>query len=146
MKRLLVLILPLAIGLYGKSVDNIEAMTQRIKSKRVSEIPKDRFFNIPAPMKVMIKVDKNATKDKKKKSIVKTNMGGESEVGWILGAIINNKAYLNGTWVKVGDTISGFKVVKIYDDSVELKLGKRDVRVFLTPKSDLIKIANGEKK
>ena len=49
-----------------------------------------------------------------------------------LKAIINNSAYIDGKWRKLGDDINGYKVVKIYDDYVILKLDGRKIRLSVT--------------
>ena len=42
-----------------------------------------------------------------------------------LTAILNDKAYINGNFYKVGDTVASFEVVKISSDSVHLKKGSK---------------------
>ncbi len=48
-----------------------------------------------------------------------------------LTAILNDKAYINGRFYKIGDTISGYKIVKIADSYVVLKKKDKMKILFL---------------
>ncbi|WP_373070485.1 hypothetical protein [Sulfurimonas sp.] len=44
---------------------------------------------------------------------------------FILGAIINNTALINGKWHKIGETINGYKITKINKKTVNLQSGSK---------------------
>ena len=54
----------------------------------------------------------------------------------VLKAIINNTAYIDGRWREVGDDINGYKIAKIADEVVILKLGERNITLSVTRKSN----------
>lgn len=56
-----------------------------------------------------------------------------------LNAIFQNKANINGVWVKRRDFIEGFKILKIKRDSVVLKKDNKIIVLSLKPK--LLKVA-----
>ncbi|MDD3344245.1 MAG: hypothetical protein PHR87_11810 [Sulfurospirillaceae bacterium] len=48
-----------------------------------------------------------------------------------LVAILNQKAYINGQWYRVGQSVNGYKIIKIREQSVELKKdGKTKILAF----------------
>jgi hypothetical protein len=51
----------------------------------------------------------------------------------ILGAIINDKAFINGAWHRVGDSIYGFKITKITNYLVYLN--KKNKKMTLSTKN-----------
>ncbi|ACM92103.1 hypothetical protein NAMH_1375 [Nautilia profundicola AmH] len=55
-----------------------------------------------------------------------------------LNAIFQNKADINGVWVKVGDEIAGYKVIKINNNEVVLK--KNNTIKKLVLKSNILKV------
>ncbi|AZV47065.1 hypothetical protein C3L23_07200 [Nautilia sp. PV-1] len=57
----------------------------------------------------------------------------------VLNAIFQNKANINGIWVKRGDNIEGYVVVKITDKEVVLKKDNIYKKLSLTPK--VLKVA-----
>ncbi|WP_200764098.1 hypothetical protein [Nitrosophilus alvini] len=57
-----------------------------------------------------------------------------------LYAILNNKAKINRKWYRLGDKISGYKLVKISQTKVKLRRGNRTVTLFIPRKNRKIKI------
>ncbi|GAB6045832.1 hypothetical protein JCM11957_14300 [Caminibacter profundus] len=53
-------------------------------------------------------------------------------------AIFNKKVYINNSWYKIGDTVNGYKIIKIIDNKIVLK--KNNKLLILSPKSQLIKV------
>jgi len=53
-------------------------------------------------------------------------------------AIFNKKVYINNSWYKIGDTVDGYKIIKIIDNKIVLK--KNNKLLILSPKSQLIKV------
>ncbi len=56
----------------------------------------------------------------------------------ILYAIFQNSAKINGTWVKEGDYIDGFMVIKITDSEVVLE--KEGKKLILKPENNILKV------
>lgn len=56
----------------------------------------------------------------------------------VLKAIFNNKALINNTWVKKGDFIKGYKVLKIYSRKVILK--KNNKIIVLKFNNNMLKV------
>jgi len=57
-----------------------------------------------------------------------------SPVNLSLNAIFQNKAFINGRWVKRGDLIEGYKVIKITQNSVVLFKNGKIKKITLNPK------------
>jgi len=104
------------------SIEQMNVMVSKIKSKRTGlDIKYNKSFVSPF---VIFKKDRNATKEKLEKPKVKA-------VAFSLGAIINNKAFVNKSWVAKGDTMNGYKIVEVNDNSVVLKRDTHEVKLFL---------------
>jgi len=56
---------------------------------------------------------------------------------------MNNSAFINGKWVKIGERIGSFELVDIMDDSVYLKDGNRTKLIFFKQNNGKIKITVG---
>ncbi len=57
-----------------------------------------------------------------------------------LSAIMDNRAFINGHWVKSGDMVRDFKIMKISSEGVQLKrLGKRYFLNF-SSKRDIVQV------
>ena len=114
--------------------DNIDDIVQKIKSSRESKINKKELVNINSPIPTVVVVDSNNSKSDSNNTIV-----SDSET-FVLKAIMNNRAFINNKWVKVGEKIGAFTLVDIMDDSVYLKDKSRTKMIFFKTKNSKIKI------
>jgi hypothetical protein len=122
-------ILPLYADL---SIGQMETMVEKIKAKRAAaQIEKDPHFTSPF---VMIQQDDNRSVIEDPKS---------NAVAFTLGALINNKAFLNERWVKVGDKIEGYELTEIKDNSVTLVQEERTIQVFLKKSKPILQLNEG---
>ena len=128
---MIVFVIPLCADL---SIGQMETMVEKIKAKRVGKVDSNISL-IESPF-VQIKEEDNITVMVKEKT-------AEKEVGFILGAIVNNKAYLNKKWVKKGDSIEGYTLTDINDRSVSLVKGKHTVKVFLKKSKNILQVSEG---
>lgn len=119
------------------SVKKIETMVKKIQSKRVSKLKVD-FAKVPSPFVVVLPRDENRTESQ----ILKPE---NAAVQFSLSAIINGRAYLNGSWVSEGDTVAGYRVEKILPDEVLLKKEDKEIRLFLPEKkkTNVLQISEG---
>ena len=117
--------------------DEIDDMVAKINTKRDSKIPKEEFVSISSPMPKLI-IENNETN-----SSVGTTAKVVSSDDLVLKGIMNNSAFINGHWVKIGEKIGKFKLVDIMDDSVYLKDGNRSKLIFFKQKNGKIKITVG---
>ena len=101
------------------SIKNIEKMVQDIRSKRVSKLNHDT--KIVSPF-IVLKSDENRT------VMVKLSEK-TAKVNFTLGAIVNDAAFIDGAWRRVGDLVGDFKVNAIENNRVVLK--KKDRTIFL---------------
>jgi len=112
------------------SVQNIEKMVQDIKSDRSSKLGGD--VNISSPF-ITVKHEENSTKA----MIVPAK---NTQTVFTLGAIMNSRAFVNGVWRKVGDSVGDFHVESIADDHVVLKQKKHTVTLFFKPTKHILNI------
>jgi predicted amidohydrolase YtcJ len=111
----------LTSGLWAElSVKNIEKMVRDIRAKRTSKMREDT--NITSPF-VTVKQDENATIDLLTKE-------EEKKEPFVLGAIMNHRAFVNGKWLKVGDELDGFTLKVIAKDHVKFTQKNRSIVVF----------------
>ncbi len=123
------LTMPLAADL---SIGEMEKMVEKIKAKRTG-IKRDTAREFISPF-VLIQQDKNSTVIEQPKS---------SAVEFVLGGLINDKAYLNSRWVKKGDTVEGYEVIDMDDTSVTLIRGEREIKVFLKKSKPILQLNEG---
>ena len=120
--------------LYGElTVSKIEKMVEQIQLKRVSKIDID-FAKTPSPF-VMVAPETNTSAAK----IVTP----EEEIKLKLGGIVNDAAFINDKWVRVGEEVEECVVENITENMVILRKGERYIRLFLNKKSDLLQINEG---
>jgi hypothetical protein len=127
-----ILIIPLCIvGIVHAdlSVKQIEQMVSKIHLKREG-VSLDVLDKTKEPF-VLLKKEENIT-------VVKP-IEKKEDVRLSLHAIMNGKAYINDTWLKKDDQISGYTVVYIGKRGVVLRNGNRVKKLFLgKPKNRLI--------
>jgi len=88
---------------------NINQIVKKIKKLNTKKV----FLSFPHYNPFYF--DKNVTKIVLKRDNIKL----------VLNAIFNKSANINGKWVRVGEFIYGYKVIKIYLDRVLLKYKNR---------------------
>jgi len=135
MKKIASIIAVVAIGVL--CADEIDDMLSKINSTRESTIPKEELVSIPSPMPKVI-VEHNNSKDGNA-TITKI----VEEETFDLTAIMNDSAFINKKWVKIGENVGSYKLVDIMDDSVYLKDGNRTKLIFFKKNNAKIKITVG---
>jgi len=125
------------IALVALNADNIDEIVSKINSQRHSTIPKNKLTTITSPMPKLVVVDNNATKDGNR-TIVE-----DKKDSFVLTAIMNNSAFINSNWVKVGDSINGYKLIDVMKDSVYLRDGNKTKMIFFKSDNKKIKIKIG---
>ena len=122
------------------SANNVDEMVSKINSKRASSIDKERLISIQSPM---VKVVEKSTSDK---NITTTTLKSkptvlkEEDEIYNLTGIMNNRAFINGKWLKVGNRVGRYKLIDVMEDSVYLKDGNRTKLIFFKQNSGKIKI------
>jgi len=79
--------------------DEIDDMLSKINSTRESIIPKEELVSIPSPMPKVI-VEHNSSKDG---NVTTTTIVKEETFD--LTAIMNDSAFINKKWVKIGENV-----------------------------------------
>lgn len=112
------------------SVKNIGKMVQDIRSKRVSKLNHDT--KIVSPF-IVIKSDENRT------VMVKLSEK-TSKVNFTLGAIINDAAFIDGSWKRAGDHVGDFEVNAIEKNHVVLKKKDRTIILYFRKGKNLLTV------
>jgi len=107
------------------ATQEIDKMIAEIKKPRKG-IALEELSSIPNPF-VTVKKDLNITKVFVPKRI---------EVNMELGGIVNHKAYINGSWRKEGDDVSGYTLQYVGTRGVVLVDEARIKRLFLHEKKE----------
>ncbi len=118
------------------SVKKIGMMVEKIQSKRIGKHSID-FIKVPSVF-VVLSTEENRTKH----PIVRAHEKAEKLV---LKAIVNDRAYINGKWVGLGDKILGYRVERIEGNEVLLKKEHKSVRLYFQERnqSKAIQISKG---
>jgi len=127
------------IGIFAISVvfaDEIDEMVSKINSPRESNLSKEALVSLPSPMPKLIIENNNSKESNISQSVIKEEV-------FNLKGIMNNSAFINGKWVKIGEKIGSFELVDIMDDSVYLKDGNRTKLIFFKQNNGKIKITVG---
>ena len=126
---------------------NIESSAQKVDLRWVDNhieaiIPKrvgisNSLINkVNNPMKIILKKKIKPTKNKEKKTVVV-----KKSDPLLLKAIINSKALIGSKWVKVDETVQGFKIKEITGSKVYLVSSKgKSKTLFLHKKTKSIQI------
>ena len=122
------------LPLYGDlSIGQMDTMVEKIKAKRVgAALGKHADFTSPF---VMIQKEKGQKVIEDPRS---------TEVVFSLGAIINDKAFINKVWLKVGDTLEGYKLTDIGQKSATLVQDERKIKVFLKKSKSILQLNEGK--
>jgi hypothetical protein len=102
------------------SIKNIEKMVRDIRAKRTSKIT--NTSPVVSPFIVIRNDENRSVMTKLSEKIVK--------VDFVLGAIVNTTAFIDGSWKKVGDNVGDFQLESITDDHVVLKRKNRTITLY----------------
>jgi len=111
------------------SIKNIEKMVRDIRAKRTSRITDTSPVVSPF---IVIKQDEN-------RSVIVKVAPKTLKTNFALGAIVNDTAYIDGTWRKAGDSVGEFHVKAIEDDHVILKSKDRTITLYFRKAKDILK-------
>ena len=111
------------------SIKNIEKMVRDIRAKRTSRITDTSPVVSPF---IVIKQDEN-------QSVIVKVAPKTLKTNFALGAIVNDTAYIDGTWRKAGDSVGEFHVKAIEDDHVILKSKDRTITLYFRKAKDILK-------
>ena len=117
------------------SIKNIEKMVKEIRKKRSSKLDKNTK---PISPFTVVKQDENQSVTVKlSDKIAKTN--------FVLGAIVNDAAFIDGAWKRRGDSVGDFQLDAIKDDHVVLKRKNRTITLYFRRTKNIL-TADKEKK
>ncbi len=134
-KIILILVMGLAPLWAELSINNIEKMVDSIRAKRKSRLGKDIK---PISPFIVVKQDENrSVMVKLSEKIIKTN--------FTLGAIVNNTAFIDGVWKKVGDAVGDFQLNAIEDGYVVLKRKNRTITLYFRKTKNILTVGKEKK-
>ena len=117
------------------SIRNIEKMVNDIRAKRKSNLGKDIKPTSPF---IVVKNDENrSVMVKLSEKILKTN--------FILGAIVNDRAFIDGAWKKVGEAVGDFRLDAIEDSHVVLKRKNRTITLYFRKTKNILTVGKEKK-
>jgi len=112
------------------SIKNIEKMVEDIRAKRVSKL-KDTTPTV-SPFIVVSKDENVSVIVKMSEKAIKTD--------FVLGAVINDSAFIDGKWHRPGDAVGDFRLDSIEDGHVVLKRKNRTITLYFRKTKDILKI------
>jgi len=140
MKKIIVINIVCSISLIASSLSTLEIteMVNKIKEERsgISLLTLDGTAN---PFLVKVPKPKEIDDDNVSTVIVDR----PREVGYVLKAVLNKKAFIDGKWYKSGDALGAYTVGNISTRSVVLKNPSGNKVLNLDNKKKLIKLNRG---
>jgi len=124
------LALPLLADL---SIGQMEMMVEKIKEKRVNILTR-ADINLTSPFVSMQRQGNNGA------MVIAASPKSNKPVRFLMGAIVNDRAFLNGQWIKIGGKIEGFELVEIRDGAALLRKENREVKIFLKKRKSIIQV------
>lgn len=125
----------LVLPLYGDlSIGQMDTMVEKIKAKREGAT-KGKHIDFISPF-VMIQKEKG-------KAVIADPKN--TEIVFSLGAIINDKAFINKVWLKSGDQLQGYTLDEIGEKSVRLVQDERKIEIFLKKSKPILQLNEGKK-
>jgi len=134
--KYIVYILLFALSLSAFSIDKTEAKIKILKNRKKYEfkdiaVTYDPFFKAEKIISLKKKTSNNVIKPKK--------------VSFVLLTILNHKAFINNQWYQEGESLHGFKIVKIDSNKVVLQKRKKKVILNIKPKRKILNIVEKHK-
>ena len=127
------LVLPLFADLSIKKMAN---MVDKIKEKRIS-ISKDDNVTFVSPF-VLLQKDEGT-------SIITIKASKFDDISFTFGGVVNGSAFVNRRWIKLGDDISGYKLLEIRPNSVIMERDEEhSVEVFSKKSKQILHISEEE--
>jgi hypothetical protein len=111
------------------SIKNIEKMVRDIRAKRTSKIT--NTSPVVSPF-IVIKNDEN-------RSVMAEVSEKVVKVDFVLGAIVNSTAFIDGSWRRVGDEVGDFQLESIADGHVVLKRKNRTITLYFRKTKNIFK-------
>ncbi|HGZ70296.1 MAG TPA: hypothetical protein ENL00_02985 [Nitratifractor sp.] len=134
-----ILVALLLLGVTAVVAEDIDTILSKIKTKRLSPVSEKSILDTPSPMTVLVKSNEsNSSTDSNKSQKLKPQ-----EEKFVLTAIMNGSANINGKWVKLGEKIGTYKLEDIMDDSIFLKSAQKEKIIFFEKNSNKINISIG---
>jgi len=125
MKNLFVSTILLTVFLHADlSIKEIESMVSKIHKKR-DGVKLEMLESIHEPFVGLQKKNNNLN-----------SLASEEKIKLVLHAVVNGKAYINDSWVKVGDSISTYTLKYVGSRGVVLRNENRIRKLFLRKNKD----------
>ncbi len=141
MKKILIITLPIYIFAISLSHKEITKMVESIKVERAG-LGLNVLENTPNPFAIEKKVVKEKSKDKKIE-VKKVKAIKQPEEVYELMAILNNRAFINGKWYKVGSKIGTYTIKAIGDRTVILRNIRGEKRLKIKEREKKFKMFKG---
>jgi len=125
MKNLFVSTILLTVFLHADlSIKEIESMVYKIHKKR-DGVKLEMLESIHEPFVGLQKNNNNLN-----------SLASEEKIKLVLHAVVNGKAYINDSWVKVGDSVSAYTLKYVGSRGVVLRNENRIRKLFLRKNKD----------
>ncbi len=125
-------------ALFSDSLSWVDQQIAAILPKRVG-ITDNKISELSSPIRYQKLVVESTD------SGTKTSTATNTQIAQLVkplkvAAILNNSALIDNKWLKVNDTIRGYKIKSINKDNVLLRSKEKKLKLFIKEKNDTIKI------
>ncbi len=140
MKKILIITLPIYIFAISLSHKEITKMVESIKVERAG-LGLNVLDNTPNPFAIEKKVVKE--EPKKEIEVKKVKIIKEPEEVYELMAILNNRAFINGKWYKIGSKLGTYTIKAIGERTVILRNIRGEKRLKIKEREKKFKMFKG---
>jgi hypothetical protein len=112
------------------SIQNIEKMVQDIRAKRTSKIT--NTTPVVSPFIVIQQDENRSVISNISEKMIKTN--------FLLGAIVNSTAFIDGSWKKKGEMVGDFQLDTVGDNHVVLKRKNRTITLYFRKTKNILTV------
>jgi len=118
----IVLILLLTVSMYASDLkDRIEKLIVPLKAEQIVHVRYDPFQRV-------------------QKVIQKVLIQKPQESSFHISSVLNGRVFVNSRWHSVGDTVNGYKIIQIREDSVLAKKSGKVLKFGIKRRNNIIKI------
>lgn len=141
-KYLLILTLTMSTSLFANELHWVDTQVEAIKPPRKG-MQTQELAGIKDPFVFLVKKeDKKVSSVAPNSAVTPLQSVKKTPKPLILSLVVNNKAMINETWYKKGDSVRGYKVSEIHQNSVLLISKKKKLLLSTRSSSKNLKFNN----
>lgn len=135
MRRWLLLLVPFALSLPSIADDTVAQIVSKFEQVQAMKLPQRPDFTIYDPFVRAEPIVKGRVAVRRK----------PRNTSLRLEAVLNDRAFINGRWMRAGMRLGGWRIVSIRPEGVTLRQGGRRLLLPLVSRKRLLKIKDSDR-